>query len=173
MQKKDVPVDNQEEMSQMLSPAKKLAYDLSEIDKKFNAAFEALRNSMGISDYIDFMYGYRAEFRRSFEELIEELETAQYVIRSEAIRATTIPYDYENLIELLEYISKQAKESDEDEWDDLHLGVYDQAVMMADNDESMLEHIKLYMPESLKSDVEPIKESGFCRFGTKYLDNRL
>ena len=155
------------EKESMLTPAKKLAYDLSEIDKKFNAAFEALRNSMGISDYIDFMYGYRALFRRSFENLIEELETVQYVIRSKAIRATTIPYDYENLIELLEYISKQVKESDEDEWDDLHLGVYDQAVMIADNDENMLEHIKLYMPESLKSDDEPLKEGCFCRFWNK------
>ena len=147
----------------MLTPAKKLANDLSEIDKKFNAAFEALRSSMGISDYIDFMYGYRAEFRRSFEQLIEDLEAAQYVIRSNAISATTIPDDDENLIELLEYISKQAKESDEDEWDDLHLDVYDQAVIMANNDESMLEHIKLYMPASLKSDNEPIKEGGFLQ----------
>lgn len=151
----------------MLTPAKKLAYDLSEIDKKFNAAFEALRSSMGISDYIEFMYGYRDSLRTKFEELIEELNTAQYVIRSNAIRATTIPDDDENLIELLEYISKQAKESDKDEWDDLHLDVYDHAVMMADNDESMLEHIKLYMPESLKSDDEPIKEGGFCRFWNK------
>lgn len=30
------------EKEPMLTPAKKLAYDLSEIDKKFNAAFEAL-----------------------------------------------------------------------------------------------------------------------------------
>lgn len=154
-----------------LTPAKKLAYDLSEIDKKIDSAIDAVMmgNSSSLSGILDTITGGasglvvsigKSIFGESDDEKIEKLELARYNQRTRLISSTTTPDNYQHLLELLEYVFQQTKESDENAWDTLHLTVYNRAVTMAGNDEEKIQYIALFMPESLK----PKKKKRFGLF---------
>ncbi len=154
-----------------LSPAQKLAADLAEIDEKFDNAIHQIRigDSSGASALLDAFTGGgvglavsigKSIFGQSDDDKIEELEEARYAQRERIISSTIIPNDVHQVQELLEFVYQNVNNQVETAWDNLHVSVYNKAIMLAGNDEVKLQYLASYIPESLK----PKKKKRFGLF---------
>ena len=143
-----------------LSPAKKLAFEVSEIDKKFDAAVEAIYNGddSAFGSVLDTLTGGvsglavgigKKLFMKSDDEKVMELEEQREIQISRVVSSVTAPNDFHELIELLEYVNNQSKERDEDAWDTLHLTLSKRGQLMVGDDEGKKEHLNMFLHKSL------------------------
>lgn len=143
-----------------VSPAKKLASEISEIEKKFDAAIESIYagDSSAVSSILDTLTGGASGlaisigkklFTKSDDEKVWEIEKQREIQISRILSSVTTPQDFQDLMELLEYVSNQSKQRDEDGWDDIHLALSKRAMIMAGDNEEIKNHINIYIHKSL------------------------
>ncbi len=143
-----------------LSPAKRLASEISEIDKKFDAAIESIYagDSSTASAILDTLTGGASGlaisigkklFSKSDEDKVMELEEQREIQISHLLSSVTTPPDFQDLLELLEYVSNQSKQRDEDGWDDIHLALSKRGMIVAGDNEEKKNHITMYIHKSL------------------------
>lgn len=142
-----------------LSPAKRLAYEVAEIDKKFDAAIEAIYagDDSAFGSVLDTLTGGvsglavgigKKLFMKSDDEKVMELEQQRETQISRVVSSVTTPSDFPEFMELLEYVSNQSQQRDEDSWDDVHLALSKRGLVMAGDDEKKKEYLNMYIHES-------------------------
>lgn len=142
-----------------LSPAKRLAYDVAEIDKKFDAAIEAIYagDDSAFDSVLDTLTGGvsglavgigKKLFMKSDDDKIMELEQQREIQISRVVSSVTTPSDFQEFMELLEYVSNQSQQRDEDSWDDMHLALSKRGLLMAGDDEKKKEYLNMYIHKS-------------------------
>ena len=143
-----------------LSPAKRLAYEVAEIDNKFDDAIEAIYtgDDSVFDSIVDTLTGGvsglsvgfgKKFFMKSDDEKVMELEQHREILISRVVSSVTPPSKFQEFMELLEYVSNQSKERDEDCWDDMHLALSKRGVMMAGEDKKKKEYLNMYIHKSV------------------------
>ncbi len=159
LSKKSIGQANVANPKDTLSPAKKLALEVSEIDKKFDAAIEAIYagDDSAFASVLDTLTGGvsglavgigKKIFMKSDDDKVMELEEQREIQISRVVSSVTTPSDFQEFMELLEYVCNQSHQRDESSWDNLHLVLSKRGLVMVGEDEKKKEHLNMYIHNS-------------------------